>query len=94
MAILLAVNYSAFPPFCISFSPNRETKRKANLAVAFAYSTEEWPKEKAFPLGKKMIRAVSTPHKVQSSLAFLKSPDRRFEKKTCRAFNKKLRAPV
>lgn len=46
-----------------------------------------WPKEKTLPPGEKTIRATSTPHRVQSSLAFLKRPDLRFENVTWRLFS-------
>lgn len=47
-------------------------------------STEGWPKEKAFLPGEKTMIAISAPHRVQSSLAFLKRPERRLEKVTWR----------
>ena len=47
-------------------------------------STQGWPKEKTFLPGEKTMMPISAPHRVQSSLAFLKSPDRRFEKVTWR----------
>lgn len=46
--------------------------------------TEGWPKEKAFLPGEKTTIAISAPQRVQSSLAFLKRPERRFEKVTRR----------
>lgn len=47
-------------------------------------STLGWPNEKTFLPGEKTIMAISAPQRVQSSLAFLKRPERRFEKVTCR----------
>ncbi|CAH9058076.1 unnamed protein product [Cuscuta europaea] len=47
-------------------------------------STCGCPNENTFPAGEKTMMATSTPHKMQSSLAFLNSPDRRFEKVTWR----------
>ncbi|BAU00824.1 hypothetical protein VIGAN_10245600 [Vigna angularis var. angularis] len=46
-------------------------------------STCGWPNEKALSAGEKTMIAISTPQSVQSSLAFLKSPERRFENVTC-----------
>lgn len=47
-------------------------------------STPGCPNENTFLPGENTMIATSTPQSVQSSLAFLKSPDRRFEKVTCR----------
>lgn len=49
-------------------------------------STLGWPKENTFPAGEKTIMAISTPHRVHSSLAFLNRPDLRLEKVTCKWF--------
>ena len=47
-------------------------------------STQGWPKEKTFFPGEKTMMAISAPQRVQSSLAFLKRPERRLEKVTWR----------
>lgn len=47
-------------------------------------STFGWPKEKTFRPGENTTMATSAPQSVQSSLAFLKSPDLLFEKVTWR----------
>jgi hypothetical protein len=47
-------------------------------------STPGWPKEKTLFPGEKTMIAISAPQRVESSLAFLKSPDLRFEKVTWR----------
>jgi hypothetical protein len=44
-----------------------------------------WPNENAFPAWENTITPTSEPHRIDSSLAFLISPPRRFEKHTCRA---------